>query len=216
MNLKDEALIIYVKKINENNLYLKLLTKNNGMKPGIVYGGNSKKNRNNYQIGNFINFNLFQKNENQISNITGEIKEPLISNIYNDQYKLYATLNICALINLLFNENQNYQSMYLNTKKLFIYFDNLHWMGDYVHWLIDYLTEIGFGFDWDQLNLQKKFLNLNNIQFMNSSDIDNMEFTQYVEFPYKLILNKEISHKECNLFFEIFEKIMKIHVLHHT
>ena len=55
MNLKDQGLIIYIKKINENNLLVKLLSKNNGLLIGIVYGGNSKKNKLVYQIGNFIN-----------------------------------------------------------------------------------------------------------------------------------------------------------------
>ena len=216
MNIKDEALIIYVKKINENNLYLKLLTKNNGMKPAIVYGGNSKKNRNNYQIGNFIYFNLSQKNENQISNINAELKAPLISNIFNDQYKLYAALNTCALINLFFNENLKYKDMYMNTKNIFLYFQNNHWFYNYIKWLLNLLTEVGFGFDWDQLNLQKEFLDLNNLQFINRSEITNFNTNQYVIFPYRLIINQDISYRDCNLFFDIFEKILKNHALNHT
>ena len=43
MNFKDEALIIYIKIVNENNLLIKLLSKNNGLCIGIIYRCNSKK-----------------------------------------------------------------------------------------------------------------------------------------------------------------------------
>ena len=87
MIIKDEGLLIYEKIIKENNLFIKLLTKENVLRFGIVYGGNSKKNKVIYQLGNFINFHLSQKNENLASNIYGEITNPLMSNLYNDKYK---------------------------------------------------------------------------------------------------------------------------------
>ena len=84
MNFKDQALIIYIKIINENNLLVKLLTKNNGLCVGIIYGGNSKKNKKIYQIGSYINFNFLQKNENSIASINGELKKPLLTNYFDD------------------------------------------------------------------------------------------------------------------------------------
>ena len=45
MNIKDEGLIIYIKIIKEKNLLIRLLTKNNGLCSGIIFGGNSKKNK---------------------------------------------------------------------------------------------------------------------------------------------------------------------------
>ena len=98
MNIKDEGLIIYVKIISDNNLFIKLLSNNNGLRLGIVYGGNTKKNKNIYQIGNFVNFNLLQKNENSVSIINAEIIKPLLSTFFNDKYKLYGVLTLCSLI----------------------------------------------------------------------------------------------------------------------
>ena len=155
MNLKDEALIIYIKNINENNLLIKLLTKNNGLRIGIVYGGNTKKNKVIYQIGNYINFNLLQKNENSISSISGEIKLPLLSDYYDDKFKLYAILTCCALINTTINENQRFERIYNQCQNLFISFYNKHWFYEFSIWIINLLSELGYGFDWEQIKLKK-------------------------------------------------------------
>ena len=139
MNIKDEGLIIYIKIIKEKNLLIRLLTKNNGLCSGIIFGGNSKKNKVYYQIGNFINFNLLRKNENSIPAIKGEIQFPLISNYYNDKYKLYVILTCCSLINININENQIFKDIYIKTYNFFVFLKNDHWFHQFSNWLINLL-----------------------------------------------------------------------------
>ena len=158
MNLKDEALIIYTKTINEKNLFVKLLTKKYGLRLGIVFGGNSKKNKVIYQIGNYIDFNLLQKNENSIAGITGELKQPLLSNFYSDKFKLYAILTICSLINLTVNENQVFEKIYNQSHNLFLSLKKNHWFYNFSLWLLNFLTELGYGFDWGEIKLKKKYI----------------------------------------------------------
>ena len=155
MNLKDEAIIIYVKNITDNNLFIKILSKDNGLINGMVYGGNSKKNKMIYQIGSFINFNLIRKNENSLSNLTGELIFPFISSIYNDKYKLFAILTCCSLMNTSINENQIFKKIYLGLKELYSSFEKKHWFYDYSKWILIYLSELGYGFDWKEIILRK-------------------------------------------------------------
>ncbi len=214
MNIKDEGLIIYAKIIKEKNLLIKLLTKNNGLCTGIIYGGNSKKNKVNYQIGNFLDFNLNKKNENMIPSIIGDIKSPLISNYFNDKFKLLAILSCCSLIDININENQRFKKVYEKTILFFTDLKKKHWFYEYSIWLIYLLTELGYGFDWNKLDINKKYLNLINFEFTNTIE-KNLKIN-YVEFPYDLIINKSISNKQCNLLFNLFENIMKNHLINNS
>tara|TARA_Y100000590_G_scaffold337398_1_gene384344 strand:- start:2838 stop:3560 length:723 start_codon:yes stop_codon:yes gene_type:complete len=209
MIIKDEGLLIYEKIIKENNLFIKLLTKENGLRFGIVYGGNSKKNKVIYQLGNFINFHLSQKNENFASNIYGEITNPLMSNLYNDKYKLHSVLCCCSLINIAINENQHFQYIYNSSKDYFISLNNKFWFYEFSRWVFNYLKELGYGFDTKNINFENRFLNTDSLLFIDNKNKDNFDKNHIIEFPYDLYLNKIISFKQVLLFFNFFEFIMK-------
>jgi len=213
MNLKDKGLIIYVKIIKENNLLIKLLTKNNGLKITMVYGGNSRKNKSIYQLGNFINFNLTQKNENSLSSISGDLQIPLMSNIFNNKYKLYCVMTCCSLINTTINENQRFDKIFLESEILFTMLNNQHWFYNYTTWMLNFLSELGYGFDWKEIILRKRYIYLENLQFYSDDNIKILN-NQFVEFPYDLIIDKIITLKECKVLFFIFEHIMTDHILH--
>ena len=46
MQSKNLGLIIYIKPIKDNDLFIKVLSFNDDIASGIVYGGNSRKIRN--------------------------------------------------------------------------------------------------------------------------------------------------------------------------
>ncbi|MBG76741.1 MAG: DNA repair protein RecO [Pelagibacteraceae bacterium] len=214
MNIQDEGLIIYVKIIKEKNLLIKLLSKENGLCTGIIYGGNSKKNKVYYQTGNFLDFNLSKKNENMIASIKGDIKSPLISNYFNDKFKLLAILSCCSLIDINISENQRFKKIYEKTILFFSYLEKKHWFYEYSVWIIYLLTELGYGFDWKKLDISKKYLNLINFEFTDTI-VNNLK-NNYIEFPYDLIINKSISYKQCKLLFNLFENIMKNHLINNS
>ena len=62
MQSKNIGFIIYIKKIKENDLYIKILSKDDQLITGIVYGGNSSKKKNIFQIGYYLNLSLVKKN----------------------------------------------------------------------------------------------------------------------------------------------------------
>ena len=217
MMQKDEGLIIFTKIIKDNHLFIKILSKNNGLCLGTVFGGNSKKKKNIYQIGNFILFNLIKKNENLNSNISGDINEPLISNFFNDKFKLHAILSCCSLINCTVNENQKFQNIYLNSIKLYESFNQKHWFYNYAEWLIMFLSELGYGFDLTDINSENKYINIENLKLYNIDSLHyNLNNNKFIEFPFDLFVNKVINYNQCKLLFNIFEFIMKKHLLNHS
>ena len=61
MQTKSDGLIIYSKIIKDYNLFIKILSSNDNIITGIIYGGNSSKKRLIYQLGYFIEFNQLKK-----------------------------------------------------------------------------------------------------------------------------------------------------------
>ena len=51
MQTKNFGILLYRKTIKENDLFVKILSKDDQIITGIVYGGNSSKKKNIYQIG---------------------------------------------------------------------------------------------------------------------------------------------------------------------
>jgi len=119
MQNKTFGILIYKKKIKENDLYVKFLSKDDQIIAGIVYGGNSRK-KNIYQIGYYLNFRLYKKNTNQPYAIDSEIKKPIMSPIFEDKYKLQCVLCIISIINLSIIEGQKVKGIYKVTDRFIL------------------------------------------------------------------------------------------------
>ena len=61
MKHKDKGIIFYSKIVKDNDLYIKILSSNDQILSGIVYGGNSSKKKIIYQLCYFIHLNLLFK-----------------------------------------------------------------------------------------------------------------------------------------------------------
>ncbi len=58
MITKYKGILIYKKIYKENDLFIRFLSNTDEVISGIVYGGLSKKKRNIFQIGFYLNFNV--------------------------------------------------------------------------------------------------------------------------------------------------------------
>ena len=74
----NEGIIIFSKKIKDNDLFIKVLNNDDEVISGMVYGGTSSKKKLIYQVGYFIDYNLNQKN-NMPPSFNAEIITPYIN-----------------------------------------------------------------------------------------------------------------------------------------
>ena len=84
---KNRGILLYSKISSENNLYLKILTEKDEIITGISFGGSSKKKKNIYQIGYFLNIIVKNKNKNFPNSISAELSKPYYHNIIINKYK---------------------------------------------------------------------------------------------------------------------------------
>jgi DNA repair protein RecO len=202
MKNKLKGIIFYSKSIKDHDLYIRVLTSDDKVISGMVYGGNSSKKKLIYQNGYFIDFSLSQKNENFPPIILAEIAKPYIGSIFDDKFKLSALLSILSLIKLSIVEGQHIKEFFNHIENLIdkIIYEN-HWIVFYCEWLFALLTLIGYQIDYKK-NTKNNFFNLFTQKFQKSRE------NNCVEFPHNfLLLSKDISFKNINTVFLIFESI---------
>ena len=77
MNWSDEGFLLSKNNYSENSIIIETFTLNHGKFNGIVYGGASRKQKKNLQIGNKILLNWKSKGENRPGYFTVELLNPI-------------------------------------------------------------------------------------------------------------------------------------------
>ena len=203
MHNKFRGILLFKKPFKENDLFAKFLTEKDEIISGIVYGGLSRKKRNIYQIGYFLEIISFQRS-NRPPSLKADLVEPYLSIILNDKYKLNCLLSTTSILGLSLLEGQKINNIYnisldfiktmINEKKWIIY---------HFHFLMNLLKIIGYQLDFSSISIYK-FFDLNSLEFIKN------ENSSSILFPFEL-LNKETISKsnlnEVRNFFVIFETV---------
>ena len=202
MKNKLKGMIFYSKIVKDNDLYIKVISNNDNVLSGMVYGGYSSKKKLIYQNGYFIDFSLSQKNQNAPPIFLAEISKPYIGVIFEDKYKLNALLSILNLINLSILEGQYIKGFFYNIEQIIYRIINENnWIVFYCEWLFKLLTLIGYQIDY-QKNIENIYFNLSTQKF------EKVFRNSSIEFPHNLFsLDKDVTFKNINAVFQIFESI---------
>ena len=204
IELKKRGILLFCKISSENNLYLKILTDKDEIITGLSFGGSTKKKKNIYQIGYFLNIIIKNKNKNLPNSISAELSRPYYYNIFNDKYKLHGLLSIVSLLNISIIEGQKVNGLFdLSESIIEILAKKEKWIIEYFLYLYNLLKLIGYDIDFYKNSL-KNYFNLETLQF------ENYLTSRSIKFPHQL-LNKEqkIDKESANSFFKIFEIILK-------
>ena len=208
IEFKERGILLFSKISSENNLYLKFLTQKDEIITGLSFGGSSKKKKNIFQIGYFLNIVIKNKNTNFPNSISAELSKPYYHNIFNDKYKLHGLLALVSLINISIIEGQKVSGLFkLSENIIEILANEKKWIINYFIFLLNLLKLIGYDINY-QKNSSKDYLNLNSLQFSNIS------IAKTIKFPHLLLNNNnEINLENANSFFRVFEIILQNHHL---
>ena len=204
MQSKNLGLILYLKPIKDNDLYVKILSSNDKILSGLVYGGLSSKKKSTYQLGYFIEFNQLQKNSNSVSSINGEIASPFIADIYNNKFKSFSLLAIISILNEAIYDEAIIHGLFESVKKLINLINiNKNWLSSFCKWLLYFLELLGYGIDYK--NADMKYFNLHSLTFESKYNNSNS-----ILFPNELLNeNSILTYESVKSLFIIFETVFK-------
>ena len=118
MKIEDEGFLIFLKKYEENSLFVKILSKNNGIISGYIK--NVKKNEiYTYQISNLVYFIWSSKSLDSLGSLKIELKQSNISFIIDNKFNLSLVIIINLLLNNLIYERYIETNFYLNVYSIF-------------------------------------------------------------------------------------------------
>ena len=178
MYWKDEGYLLSKTSFNENSIIIETFTMNHGKYSGVVYGGSSRKQKKNFQIGNKILLNWRSKNENKMGYFNTELIDPIAPLFFDNKKKAICILSATSILKTLLPERQINKKIYFSFDRLIEQLNHENWIKLYIFWELSLIKELGFDSD---------ILNKKNI--VNHIEIDNKKF----EIP-DLIIKKNNSN----------------------
>ena len=106
MNWTDEGYLLSKNNYDENSIIIDTFTLNHGRFSGIVYGGSSRKQKRNFQIGNKLFINWKSKGENRPGYFNIELINPIAPLFFDERKKSTSILSAASILKILLSDRQ--------------------------------------------------------------------------------------------------------------
>ena len=144
MYWKDEGYLLSKTSFNENSIIIETFTMNHGKYSGVVYGGSSRKQKKNFQIGNKILLNWRSKNENKMGYFNIELIDPIAPLFFDNKKKAICILSATSILKTLLPERQINKKIYFSFDRLIEQLNHENWIKLYIFWELSLIKELGF------------------------------------------------------------------------
>ena len=123
MHWSDEGYLLSKNNFDENSIIIEAFTLKHGKYTGIVYGGSSRKQKKNFQIGNKILINWHSKSENKLGYFNIELIKPVSPLFFDNKKKTICILAASTILRILLPERQINTKIYNSFENLINKFD---------------------------------------------------------------------------------------------
>tara|TARA_B100000446_G_C10505062_1_gene324668 strand:- start:205 stop:864 length:660 start_codon:yes stop_codon:yes gene_type:complete len=183
MYWKDEGYLLSKTSFDENSIIIETFTMNHGKYSGVVYGGSSRKQKKNFQIGNKILLNWRSKNENKMGYFNIELIDPIAPLFFDNKKKAICILSATSILKTLLPERQINKKIYFSFDRLIEQLNHENWIKLYIFWELSLIKELGF-----------------DSNFFKEKNIDN-----HIEIDNKKLAIPDLIIKKDNNSFTNFE-----------
>jgi len=155
MYWKDEGYLLHKNNFDENSIIIEVFTLNHGKYKGIVYGGLSKKLKNNFQIGNKILLNFKAKNENRMGYFNVELIRPVVPFFFDDRKRSICILAASTILKVLLPERQINSKIYYSFQRMVDQITINNWIYMYILWELSLIKELGYELNFNDKTSSK-------------------------------------------------------------
>ena len=192
MYWKDEGYLLSKTSFDENSIIIETFTMNHGKYSGVVYGGSSRKQKKNFQIGNKILLNWRSKNENKMGYFNIELIDPVAPLFFDNKKKAICILSATSILKTLLPERQINKKIYFSFDRLIEQLNHENWIKLYIFWELSLIKELGFDSNFFKEKNIDNYIEIDNKKLEIPDLIiqkDNNNFTNF-EIQKALIFNK--------------------------
>jgi len=219
MHWTDEGFLLSKNNFDENSIIIEAFTLNHGKYSGIVYGGSSRKQRRNFQIGNKIFLNWRAKNENKSGYFNIELIKPVAPLYFDNKKKIVCILSAASILKILLPERQVNKDIYNSLEKMMDDLKSDDWIKLYIYWELSLIKNLGYEINFSRHESSDIIVN-NSIKINNKSfkipyiflnygkkDINNDEIKEALKFNKNLLLENFILPNRLS--FPLFRNILE-------
>jgi DNA repair protein RecO (recombination protein O) len=204
MYWKDEGYLLSKTSFDENSIIIETFTMNHGKYSGVVYGGSSRKQKKNFQIGNKILLNWRSKNENKMGYFNIELIDPIAPLFFDNKKKAICILSATSILKTLLPERQINKKIYFSFDRLIEQLNHENWIKLYIFWELSLIKELGFDsnffkeknidnhieIDNKKLAIPDLIIQKDNNSFTNSEIQKALIFNKFLIMEYFILPNR--------------------------
>ena len=191
----DEGFLISKTNFSENSIIIEAFTMKHGKYSGIVYGGSSRKQKKNFQIGNKILINWKSKSENKPGYFNIELIKPIAPLFFDDKKKSICILSSASILKTLLPEGQINEKIYKSFEIMLNDLKTENWIILYIFWELSLIKELGYEINFlesdmkidNSIKINDKFFKIPKIIYKKNSCYKHNK-----EIKEALIFNKEL------------------------
>ena len=212
----DEGFLISKTNFSENSIIIEAFTMKHGKYSGIVYGGSSRKQKKNFQIGNKILINWKSKNENKPGYFNIELIKPIAPLFFDDKKKSICILSSASILKTLLPEGQINEKIYKSFEIMLNDLKTENWIILYIFWELSLIKELGYEINFlesdikidNSIKINDKLFKIPKIIYKkNSCYKHNKEIKEALIFNKELIMENFIIPNKLK--FPFFRKILE-------
>ena len=211
MYWKDEGYLLSKTNFDENSIIIEVFTLEHGKYSGMVYGGSSRKQKRNFQIGNKLLLNWRSKNENRSGYFNTELIKPISPHYFDDRKKTISILSASSLLKILLPERQINKKIYNLFDDLLNNFSFDYWIRLYIYWELSLIKELGFEINFlnnigkkneivDSVEINNNFYRIPQIYLLNESNkLTNKHIKEALIFNKNILIERFIVPNNLKL-----------------
>jgi len=148
MHWSETGIVLAVRRHGESALVVHLLTREHGRHAGLVHGGQGRKGRTIYQVGNAAAVTWRARLEEQLGTFSGELAAGHAALVIDDPLRLACLSAAAAVAEAALPEREPHPRAYDGLAALLGALDgDRGWATLYARWELALLAELGFGLD---------------------------------------------------------------------
>ncbi|HMK67413.1 MAG TPA: DNA repair protein RecO [Stellaceae bacterium] len=148
MQWSETGIVLAVRRHGESALVVHLLTRERGRHAGLVHGGQGRRGRTIYQLGNAVAVTWRARLEEQLGTFSGELTTGHAARVIDDPARLACLSAAAAMAEAALPEREPHPRAYDGLAALLDALDrDLGWAALYARWELALLAELGFGLD---------------------------------------------------------------------